>query len=887
MREHDLFSTATLLARLSLLAIAFCLIGGQSFGSDRLRLADVLDPLPELDAAIPSPAEVMNMEVGERHWYHFEIFEYLDTLAEASSRMLSLGEHARSYGGRPLASYAISSPANLERLDVIRQARQSLVDPKASIALETMPAVLHMGYSVHGNEPSAANATPLVAYYLTAAQDAALETQLENVVIILNPVFNPDGLDRFAHWTNSHRGLVPSADSRDREHLEPFVTGRTNYYWFDLNRDWLAHQHPESRGRLALFHEWKPNVQLDFHEQGSDRSYFFMPGKPERVNPLTPAINQALTDAIAAYHRRVFDKEGILYYSQEGYDDFFVGKGSTYPDLFGCVGILFEQPSSRGAHQDTQNGLLTFPISISNQFRTSLSSLAATAALKDELLQYQRDFYADSLKQGKSKGGYYLATANGDPTRLREFVRVLQGHQIEVEALAQSKKIKGKIYPAQCSIAIPLAQLHYPYLQTLWERRTEFEEDIFYDVSAWTLPLAFNLQHTTVPVKRVATKALPASFHTPAHANPLGESAVGYLIDWRDSASPALLYALLDAKANVRVATRPFNATLVGGEQREFGYGSLFVGKALNPAIPDKAMRLLRDAAAGGAPVFPAGSSSTRSGIDLGSKDFKVLEKPKVILVTGRGMNQYDVGEIWHLFDQRIRMPITMVDWTRLGSVSLPDYTHVLLTRDLGDLRESALNKLKAFVKGGGVLWAQEHRAVKWVIEKELAEGVWRMTEEEKVQQAREKAAESEQDDSPSQASPVERRPFADARDQLAFKQVNGAIFATSLDITHPIGYGYASEYLPVIRSGAKFLEPSSNAYSTPVQYVNDPLLAGYISEENLDLIANSASLVIDQQGQGAVVLALDNPSFRAFWWGTQRLLVNAVFFGELLVEPK
>ena len=331
MREHPIFTTATSLARLLLLTIAFCLMGGQSFGMDRLRLADVLDPLPELDAAIPSPAQAMNLEVGERHWYHFEIFEYLDTLAEASSRMRSLGEHARSYGGRPLASYAISSASNIERLDAIRRARQSLVDPKASIALETMPAVLHMGYSIHGNEPSGANATPLVAYYLTAAQDAALETQLENVVILLNPVFNPDGLDRFAHWTNSHRGLAPSADSKDREHLEPFATGRTNYYWFDLNRDWLAHQHPESRGRLALFHEWKPNVQLDFHEQGSESSYFFMPGKPERVNPLTPAINQDLTDAIAAYHRSVYDQEGILYYSQEGYD-----QGRRTLNAFSC-----------------------------------------------------------------------------------------------------------------------------------------------------------------------------------------------------------------------------------------------------------------------------------------------------------------------------------------------------------------------------------------------------------------------------------------------------------------------------------------------------------------------------------------------------------------------
>ena len=871
--------------RLFLCAIVCCLLNDQSLGGDRLNLADVLEPMPELDATIPSPQSAMTLKVGERHWYHYEIYKYLDTLADASTRVIKLGEHARSYGGRPLMTYAISAPSNLARLDEIRRSRQQLVDPESNIDSETVPAVLHMGYGVHGNESSASNVTPLVAYYLTASQDAALKEQLEKVVIIFNPIYNPDGFDRFAYWTNSLRGAVPNSDSNDREHKEPFATGRTNYYWFDLNRDWLPHQHPESQGRLELFHEWNPNVQLDFHEQRSESSYFFMPGKPERVNPLTPDINQELTDAIAEYHRQRYDKEGTLYYSQERYDDFYMGKGSTYPDLFGCVGILFEQPTSSGARLQTRNGLLTFPSAISNHFKMSLTSLAATAELKDQLIQYQRDFYADSLKQGKSEGGYYLATVEGDPTRLREFVRVLQGHRIQVELLAESKVVDGQDYQANATIAIPLAQARYLYLQTLWERRKEFEENVFYDISAWTLPLAFNLQHTGKPVKKVSTKPLPASFHIPSNIEALEESSVGYLIDWRDSASPALLYALLDAEANVRVATRPFTATLAGGEQKTFGYGSLFVGKALNPKIPDKAMDLLREAASNGLPVFPAQSSSTNAGIDLGSREFAVLEKPKVILVTGSGTNQYDAGEIWHLFDQRIRMPITMVDWDRLGKVSLSDYTHIILTNELEFLDDSVVEKIESFIEGGGVLWAQEYEAVEWAIEKELAEGVWRLTEEEKAEEARKKA--KEKGDLPKTDVSVKRQPFADAEDELAFKEVNGAIFATSLDITHPIGYGFTSEDLPVIRSSAKFLEPSLNAYSTPVQYTEVPWLAGYISEENLKLMANSASLLVDQQGDGAVVLALDNPSFRAFWWGTQRLLINTVFFGKLLKEPK
>jgi len=866
-----------------ILLLCFLALTSLAFGKDQLRLEDLLDPKPELDDSIPVPHEYMKMEVGERHWFLHEILQYLDAVAEASPRMVPLGEHARSYGGRPLVSYVISSPRNLDRLDEIREGRKQIIDASSKVDLDEQPVVLHMGYSIHGNEPSGGNATPLVAYYLNASQSSELKAQLEKVVIIFTPSFNPDGFDRFAHWSNSHRGMVPSKDPNDREHREVFPMGRTNYYWFDLNRDWLPHQHPESQGRMKLFHEWKPNVQLDFHEQGSDSSYFFMPGKPERTNPLTPSINQKLTLAMAPYHSETFDKEGILYFSQEGYDDFFMGKGSTYPDLFGCVGILFEQPSSRGMQQDTVNGLLTFPFTIANQFRTSLSSLDATADLKSDLLDYQRNFYVEVAKEAKSTSGHYVATAEGDPTRLREFVRILQGHQIEVKLLSKSMEVNGKTYPANSSIAIPAGQTQMTFLKSLWNTQVDFEENIFYDVSTWTLPFAFNLQHTRQPVRGVSSEELPSDFHQ-ADGSRLAESPIGYLIDWRDSASPALLYALLEADANVRVAEKPMTVKLVGRDERSFGYGTLFVAKALNGAIPDAAISLLKEAAAKGVPVYPVASSFTREGIDLGSRSFTVLKKPKVLIATGQGVFANDVGEIWHMVDQRIQMPITMVDTDRLGSIDYRNYTHVLITRGLSSLSEGGVKKLKSFVEGGGILWAQGDGAIKWAVDKELAKVEWRKTEKEK---AAETAKEKKDSKDSKEKEPAERLPFAQASDEAAFRLVRGAIFGTSLDITHPIGYGYTSEFLPVFRRSNKFFEPSNNVYSTPVLYNGEPLISGYVNEENRELIAGSASMVIDQQGSGAVVLALDNTTFRAFWWGTQRLLTNAIFFGDLLEEPQ
>jgi hypothetical protein len=861
------------------LLLPFLLICNAPALAQSLTLSDIFDRPPVVNASIPTPEEVTGVRVGERHWYHYEIVNYLDALAEASPRMVALGEHARSYGGRPLVSYALSTPENLARLDEIKRARSAIIDPEADVDLTTQPAVLHMMYSIHGNEPSGANATPLVAYYLNAVLDDALLAQLEDVVIIFNPMLNPDGLDRFAYWSNAHRGVNPSFDSNDREHVQSVPNGRTNYYWFDLNRDWLPHQHPESRGRLALFHEWKPNVQLDFHEQGSNSNFFFMPGKPERTNPLTPKINQLLTAKIGEYHAAAFDAEGVRYFTEEGYDDFFMGKGSTYPDLFGTVGILFEQPSSRGAGQSTLNGTLTFPFSISNQFRASLSSVKATADLKDELLDYQRNFYT---KQKRSRG-HYLASAEGDSTRLQEFVRILKGHQIEVETLVNDVTAEGQLFKAGQAIAISLDQPQATYLETLWRAQLEFEENVFYDVSTWTLPWAFNLSHTREPVRNAKTKALAPS--EAGEASALARSPIGYLVDWRDANSPALLYDLLEAGANVRVAKAPFTALTTNEGAVNFGYGTLFVAPELQESIPEAALSLLNEAVSRGLRIYPAASSYTPEGIDLGSRDFDVLSLPNVVLVTGPGTSAYGTGEIWHLLDTRVDMPITMVDSHNLKRLELDRYTHVIMTTPLR--APGAAAQLDAFVKNGGVLWLQGASTVAWAADEGLTEATWRETPAQRQAAELKRARNNKASPEIQGALVPERKPFSTASDEYAFTLVRGAILQGDLDTSHPLGYGYTSSELAVFRTTNRFMNPSSNAYSSPVVYTDSPLLSGYMSDENRTLVANSAGLVVDERGQGAVVLSLDSPTFRAFWWGTQRLLVNGIFFGDLLEEPR
>jgi len=298
--------------------------------------------------AIPTPASVIGHEVGEWHVTHDRLVNYMKAVDAASDRV-TLQQLGTTYEGRPQLALIITSPKNHQNLEQIRQQHLQLTQTNQSgnLNINEMPAVVWIGHSIHGNESSGSNASLLTTYYLAAAQGPEVDALLDKTVVLLDPSFNPDGLNRFATWANMHKSQTLVSDPQAREFNEVWPGGRFNHYWFDLNRDWLPAQHRESQNRLKLFHQWKPNILTDHHEMGSNATFFFQPGVPSRVNPNTPAKNQELTAAIGNYHAKFFDSIGSLYFTKEGYDDFYYGKGSTYPDINGGVGILFEQASSR------------------------------------------------------------------------------------------------------------------------------------------------------------------------------------------------------------------------------------------------------------------------------------------------------------------------------------------------------------------------------------------------------------------------------------------------------------------------------------------------------------------------------------------------------------
>lgn len=832
----------------------------------------------EYDPEIPLPSSVLGFEVGEWHVRHDLLVAYMQALASRSDR-IELQTIGRTYEGRYLLQLLISSPENLGRIEEITRehARLSDADPERP-ELSSMPLVVNLGYSVHGNEPSGSNASLVVAYHLAAAQGPEIEALLANTVIVLDPSLNPDGLSRFAHWANTHRGQVLVADSQHREHREEWPSGRTNHYWFDLNRDWLLAQHPESRARLASFHRLRPNLLTDFHEMDTKSTYFFQPGVPSRQNPLTPARNLELTRAIAEYHARALEEIGSLYYTEERFDDFYFGKGSTYPDIQGSVGILFEQASSRGHLQETPFGPMGFPFTIRNQVRTSLSTLEAARALRPELLEYQADFIDQALEDAANDDiGGWVVDDDGDPYRIHHFLEILARHSIDVRRLARDVEAGGQTFRAGEAWVVPSRQPQYRLVRSLFETRVDFQDSTFYDVSTWTLPLAFDLPFEALARKQLSTELLGEAFdlRTPPTGSVTSASAgeelpYAYFMPWDSYYAPKALFRLQQAGVRALATTRPMQVRGAEGVE-ELDRGTILIPTGVQDLEAAELQQLLTTSAAeDGVRIGSTRHGLTPSGPDLGSPSLKPLRKPRVALFVGRPADTYEAGEVWHLLDHRYSIPLTLLRLDLMEELRLGRYTHLILVDgDYEKLPVLDREKIKAWVEAGGVL-ITTRRATQWAREQILAP-----TPPEPDAEGRHNGE--------SRASASERRPYAEHENDRSKKLISGAIFEVEIDRTHPLAFGLPREKLPVFRNHRLFLRAEPNRYNTFGVYSQSPLLSGYISSENHHELMGSPALLADRLGRGAVVRLLDPPNFRSYWYGTNRLLLNALFFGRIL----
>jgi hypothetical protein len=721
-----------------------------------------------------------------------------------------------------------------------------------------------MGYSIHGNEASGSNAALLVAYYLAAAQSPELDNQLKNTVILFDPCFNPDGMQRFSTWVNSHRARNGSPDPAGDEFNEPWPSGRTNHYGFDLNRDWLAATQPETPGRVAIYQAWRPNVLTDHHEMGSNATFFFQPGVPSRVNPITPAQNQALTAAIGRFHAEALSAHNIAFFSRENYDDFYYGKGSSYPDVHGGIGILFEQGSSRGSAQQTENGLLTFPYTIRNQVLTSLSTLKAVHALRPELNAYLKTFYGSVITEAL-QDSIEAYVFEEDGANSQEMLRILQLHRVEVYRLQKdlpAAQTTTRFVPADSvfrsglAFVVPSGQAQYRFIRTLFERPLAFTDSIFYDISAWTLPDAMGLAWAAVSRRQFTADVLgqrvDALNETPLE--PLTRARYAYMAQAHAHNLHALLAAGHRLGWPMKVATK----------------GSVFEGKRFEAgsivfAVKEGAVTLheeiQRESAALGVALTALSNGQSESGPDLGSSTFRPLQKPNVLLVTGKSISVSEAGEIWHLLDQRVGLPVTLVEGERLNAKILDRHNVLILAGGVPEGLDE--NELHAFAAKGSTIIALGN-----ALNELSSRGFGGMDMAPSVY---------------TEEVSNMRRPYdAQSNDQQSLRSP-GAIFETTLDLTHPLCFGYRRNRLPVFMASDDFFQAVDNPYATPVAFTDDPLLAGYMHASMLPAAPGSGGVVVLGLGQGRLVAMPLNPCFRGFWRGSERLLLNAVFWGSII----
>ncbi|MFT4611594.1 MAG: hypothetical protein ACJA1H_001979 [Glaciecola sp.] len=801
------------------------------------------------DQNIPTPESVIAHQVGEWHITHDKLVYYMQALAKSSDRV-TIENRGSTFEGRPLLLLTITSPENHKNLESIRQAHIASTENN-NLDTSDMPIVVYQGFSIHGNEPSGSNASMLAAYYLAAAQSEEVKNTLDNTVILFDPSLNPDGLQRFAYWANTNKNKNLNPDPNDREYDEIWPGGRTNHYWFDMNRDWLPVQLPESQARIASFHKWLPNILTDHHEMGTNSSFFFQPGIPSRTHPLTPKLNQELTKNIGNFHAKALDKIGSLYYTEESFDDFYYGKGSTFPDINGGIGILFEQASSRGHIQESDNGILTFPFTIRNQLTAALSTLEAAKNMREDILQYQHDFYKNARKEATNDNGKAIIFGDEkDAAKTYHLAEILKRQHIDFHELKADFTSNGKRFKKGHAFIIPKNQKNTRMINAMFEKRTTFQDSLFYDVSAWTFPLAFGLDYEeNISMSNAGATVENLQMKTGTVST---KSNYAYVMEWHEYYTPKALNSILNSGLRAKVGMKKFS---ING--KDYDYGTILIPVQNQNKSAEELFKFLQQISEESHVQIDAVGTGLTQGIDLGSSQFRALKQPKVAMIVGDGISSYDAGEMWHLFDQRYDMTLTKLDNNALNRTNLDRYNTIILPS--GRLDSSATKKLKEWVQKGGTLIGYRS-ALNWLKSSEFIKIDFKKMERE-----------------------AKDITFEQRGDYRGAQFIGGAIFEADIDRSHPINFGYKGNKIALFRNNTLFMKADKQSYNNPIRYTKNPLLSGYISKPNLDSLSLTVPFKIKGLGRGNVVVFTDNTNFRAFWYGTNKLLMNAIFFREEL----
>jgi hypothetical protein len=847
------------------------------------------------DPAVPTLEQVVGHDHGTEVTSPEEIVLYVKALAAAAPTRTRLVEYGRTWEGRPLVLLAIASPERIAALDTITADLRRLADPRgltdadATALVARTPVVVALLHSVHGNEISPAGAALLEAYHLLAARnDPRVDAIRTEAIVLIDPLQNPDGRGRFVQSTRAGRAAAPDALALSAEHDEPWPGGRGNHYFFDLNRDWFAHTQPESRGKVAALLGWMPHVVVDLHEMGSESTYYFPPNAVPGNTHTTPAQTASIERfgrAIAA----AFDERGFPYFNREVFDAFYPGYGVSWPIAQGAIGMTFEKSSARGLAVRRDDGsVLTYTDGIVEHFTAALTTAHTAATARESLLRQFVAFRRSAIDEGeRSAVRQYVLLDNGDRGRTTHLATLLHRNGIEVRRTSAAATVAGRPVPAG-SFVVAHGQPAGRLVRNLLDERTAMPADFLaeqearrrrrqpdqiYDVTAWSLPLLYDVETLRVgqplAVETTPWTPRPATMTVPA-------ARVAYLMPWNASTATAVAAALTQG-VRVRVAGERF---ALGG--RAYAVGTAIVRVADHPGV-DLPKVLGEVAARSGAEVVPIDSGFAEEGISLGSNLVQPLRTPRVLLAWDVPANGLSAGWARYVLERRYGIVPSAVRVSALARVTLADFDVVVLPSGTYSpaIGGELLRRLKDWVSNGGTL-VTIGDATRWAAGE--AVGLVSTTAEWKGGAPATDTPAPRRTTGPAPAQPIDLTKAVEPARELP-PLVPGAIANTVVDTEHWLTSGL-DEAVPVSLQGQRIFSPLTldKGRNVVVFAPRDRLLAsGIIWDDSQAQLPGKPYLMHQPLGRGHVIAFTDDPNNRAFAEATQLLFANAVLLGPAM----
>jgi hypothetical protein len=857
-------------------------------------------PGASYDPAIPTLKAVLGYEPGERIYSHGEMMAYMDALAESQPNRVKIFEYARSWEDRKLIYVVIGSEANIARLDEIQEKMQQLADPRkttpeqAKQIIDSVPAITWLAYNIHGNEISSPNASLLVAYHLLAAQNDDMVSEIfEKTLVIIDPTQNPDGKDRFVHNFRIAHGLEADSHPLAAEHDEPWPGGRTNHYYFDMNRDFFALTQPETLGRVRAYQKWFPQVVADLHEMGGNSTYYFAPGA-DPYNPHITSLQETNIEIYGKNNAKWFDHFGFEYFTREVFDEFYPGYGASWPLFQGFLGMTYEQASARGLVYRRYDGTdLTFRDTVHHHFVASIATAETTAKNCDKLLADFFEYRRTAVEEGRTESiREYILPPTGDLSALTKMVGLLVEQGIDVRRSTSSFNACGESYPAG-SYAISLAQPTKRLIRTLLDTDVAMEEefmeeqerrrkkklgDQIYDVTAWSLPLMYNLE--CVACGEVVTGEFePAGPELVAPGRVNGKASLAYLVPWGTAASARFLAAAL--REDLRIFTSDKTFTQKG---TDYPRGTLIINVDDNPA--DLHPTLERLAASTGADLFATDTAWVEKGVNFGSNNVLHVRRPRVAMAWDFPTSSGSAGATRFVLERQFGYPVTPIRTLRLANADLSVFDVLILPEGsyAPVFNENTAKRLKDWVSSGGTLIGVG-RALGYLTNEKV--GLLAVSPENKVA---EDGNQKGKNDAPKGSI------LASEEDYLAAIQpkserpdnVPGVLAIAKLDPDNWITAGLEGTVNILFRGRSIYPPiPLDKGVNAAVFVGPDELLAsGYLWEENRKQIAYKPAVIVQNHGRGLVVGFVSDPNFRAYLDGLNVLFLNAVFRGPARARP-